>query len=193
MAEPPRAGDRRDEEDRREEREDREPGEHAPNVAHVSALALVEDRFAADGDVEVRWPDDKVGEDRIRRGAELVVGVAGVADRAGPALVEIDPGRRQERQDRHGHDDDRGRQGRQDRGNPLCRSGIHEAMVARRSPTAPASSLFQSLGLLPPALDDDVERKLHVELQRGSDEAQPEARKVETEDVAKALYVRLHQ
>ena len=39
-------------------------GEHAADVAHVAPLALVEDRRAVQGDVEVRWSDHQVREDR---------------------------------------------------------------------------------------------------------------------------------
>ena len=62
-----REQERRDEHDRADDREPVERREHAAHVAHVLRLALVEHRHAVERDVEVRRPDDEVGEDRVGR------------------------------------------------------------------------------------------------------------------------------
>ena len=86
------------------------PGEHATDVAHVRSLALLEDRLR-------RRPRPRSPADRGRgragsrswRSARSALGEPGQRGGTRPALLERDPGGRQERQDRdRDHDDRRG-------------------------------------------------------------------------------------
>ena len=109
------------------------PDEHAADVAHVAALPLVEDRRAGDRDVEVGRPDDEVGEDRVGRGAQLGVGVAGPRRRpaARPCSKPTQAGVRNG-EDRDRDDDDRRGDARSD-----GRGAAAEACAPRhRSPSA---------------------------------------------------------
>ena len=60
--------------------------------------------------------EDEVGQDRVGGGAQLLGRVAGPRGRLRAALLEGDPLRGQERQDRDGDDDDRGREAGEERG-----------------------------------------------------------------------------
>ena len=59
--------------------------------------------------------------------------------RLGAALLEADPLRRQERQDRDGQDDDRGRE-RDEQGGGAAGDGVHGPILARRGSDAYSSS-----------------------------------------------------
>src|SRR5437773_3198453 len=62
-----------------------------------SLLARIEDRLAADRDGEIRWSEDKIGQDRTGRVAELRRGIAGPGQRLGPILFGGHPLGRQDR------------------------------------------------------------------------------------------------
>ena len=118
------------EHDHRDDGRDRQAAEHRAHVAHVSALPIVQDRDTRDRDVEVGRPDDQVGEDRVRGGPQVGLAVAGPRLRLGATLLEADPGRRQERDDRDRDDDDR--RGDPDRdGGGASAEGAHRAILAR--------------------------------------------------------------
>ena len=85
------------------------------------------------------WPFDldleiatehEVGQDRVGGDAELLGGEAGPGRRLRAALLEGDPSRAQERQDRERDDDDRGRETDQD-GCGTAAEVVHPVILAR--------------------------------------------------------------
>ena len=123
----PPAGDR--EHDRRGDRRDPQRHEDVAHVAHVGTLTGLQDRATGDGDVEVRRPEDEVGEDRIGGLAQLGRRVAAPGRRLGAALLEADPLRGQEREDRDRDDDHRRRDADHDRGDASAEA-LHRAILA---------------------------------------------------------------
>src|SRR4029079_6929774 len=68
-----------------------------------------------------------------------------------------------------------------------------ERVANARARTAPRASVLERPGLLPPAGDRQVRRRLHVQLQRGPMDPRPERVEIEAEDVGEAVDPALHQ
>jgi hypothetical protein len=85
----------------------------------MGLFARVEDRRAIDLDVEAP-AEDEAGQDRVGGRPQLLGGEARPGRRLRAVLLEGDPLRRQERQDRERDDDDRGRQADQDGRGPAA-------------------------------------------------------------------------
>ena len=135
-----------DQDDDRDHGEDPQPAEDGADVGHVRPLAVVQDRLAVHLDREIAT-EHQVGQDRVGRDAQLVGGVAGPGRRLRAALVEGDPLRAEERDDRDRDDDDRGRETGQ-HGRGTAAEVVHRVILARlrvdagrrRGPTRPRAS-----------------------------------------------------
>ena len=131
--------ERRDEHAGADDREQVEAREHAAHVAHVAALALGQDGHPGDRDVEVRRPDHEVGEDRVGGGPQVALAVAGPRGGLRAPLLEADPSRGEEREDRDRDDHQRGGDA-DDEGREGAGQGVHgapEATPPRGSAPAP--------------------------------------------------------
>ena len=75
------------------QRDDEEPDEHAAHVAHVFAFARVEHRLPIDRHVEVGWPKDQVGEDRVGRLTQVAAPSTRSTPSPGPVPARTPPRR----------------------------------------------------------------------------------------------------
>jgi hypothetical protein len=95
----------------------------------VAPLSGVEDRRAADADIEVGGTECEVGQDAAGDLHDLGVAVAGQAGNVTAVLVETDPDRVEEQEYGDGDDDEWRSHSGHDRGDPLRDREVHAAIV----------------------------------------------------------------
>ena len=105
------------------------------NIRHMASFAPIEDgsRRAGQRHVEVRRPEDEVGQDAPGNCVDLGGRVAGQLVDAAPVLVEGYPDGVEEQEHGHGDDDARRRRSCDDGRDPLHKGGVHAVIVAPRS------------------------------------------------------------
>ena len=107
-----------------------EPHEHAADVAHVAPFSFIQHWCAADRRVEVRRPQDQVGQDRIGRLPQVRLREPRPHGSLGTTLLERHPHGVEEERDRQRHDGETDRECDPDVADP-AQGRAHPGIVAR--------------------------------------------------------------